>query len=112
MQREGWAQVNNKRIGASLPLATVNGTSRLALCVEDLARRAHLRLSARVGGGRVQSIGGGVRGRGSEHGGTGLLRGWTRGLVAVCGCGRKERSGGGRCDQLGGGSSAEHSMGL
>jgi hypothetical protein len=56
--------------GWSLPLTTINGARRVALCVKSLARRAHLQLSARVRGGRVQSIGGAVRGRGSEHGET------------------------------------------
>jgi hypothetical protein len=59
-----------KQIRASLPLTAVDGASRLALCVKNLASRAHLQLSARCGGGRVQSIGGTVCGCGSGHGGT------------------------------------------
>lgn len=55
----------------SLPLTTVDGAAGLALCVEDLASRAHLQLSARGRGGRVQRIEGAVRSRGSGHGGDG-----------------------------------------
>jgi hypothetical protein len=92
-------------MGAGLPLTSVDGASRLALCVKNLAGRAHLQLSARIGGGRVQSIGGAVRGRGSGHGGTDGAR---TGIVVVgAGAigGEGERASGWR-----GESSAGHSM--
>jgi hypothetical protein len=78
-----------KQIKTSLPLTTVNRASGLALCVQDLAGRAHLQLSARGGGGRVQSIGGAIRGCGSGHGGTNGARVSSGGWVGICGCGRR-----------------------
>jgi hypothetical protein len=97
----------------SLPLTSVNGASRLALCVKDLASRAHLRLSASSGGGRVQSIGGAVQSRG---GGGHMERSVVCADKLPCGSSldlglwEQERSAGGKGNGLRGESSAGHSM--
>jgi hypothetical protein len=94
----------------SLPLTTVDGASRLALCVQNLASRAHLQRSASVGGGRVQSIGGAIRGRSSGHGGTDGARVSSVGGPGFVVVGGGAIGGGGKGGQLKGESSASHSM--
>jgi hypothetical protein len=86
-------QAGLKQIKTSLPLTTVDRATRLALCVKALASRAHLQLSARVGGGRVQSIGGAVRGRSSGHGGTDGARVSSVGGSGIVVVGRSDRRG-------------------
>jgi hypothetical protein len=97
-------------MGTSLPLTTVDGASRLALCVKNLAGRAHLQLSARIGGGRVQSIGGAIRGRGSGHGGTDGARVSSVGGTGIVVVGAGAIGGGERATGSRGESSAGHSM--
>jgi hypothetical protein len=94
---------------AGLPLASVNGASRLALCVQGLGRRAHLQRSASGGCRRVQRIGGAVCGRGSGHGGTSGARESSVGGSAGW-CGRRSDLRGERAAGSGGEGSAGHSM--
>lgn len=86
---------------ASLPLTAVYRASGLALCVNAFASRAHLQLSA-SGGGRAQSIGRAIGGRGGSGHGWARIRLWTVGEEAACG-GKKELLDVGE-------SSASHSM--
>ena len=109
--RDAGGRSSMKQMGVRLPLTTINGACGLALCVKDLARRAHLRLSARIGGGRVQSIGGAVCGRGSGHGGDRRRAGELVGGPGFVVVGGRSDLRGGKGDQLAGESSAGHSMG-
>jgi hypothetical protein len=94
-----WCGSACKQIKTSLPLTSVNRAARLARCVKGLASRAHLQWSARVGSGRVQSIGGAVRGCGSGHGGTDGARVSSVGGSGIVVVGAGAIGGGGKGDQ-------------